>query len=180
VGSIIILALLFRQRRSGFLHELALALFGLYLMAVLDAIFFPILIPENWPTNLNAADTLRALQGVNWRPFYFGSPASSAAYPGANMQRFRWFDIIGNILLTIPLGLGLPYFTRVKTKSILWVALAAGLLFEGTQLLIKLVCGVYYHTVDINDVIWNGLGVLLGFGIFRVGNYMVQQTKLRK
>lgn len=171
---------MFRQRQRGWLHRLLLALFGLYLLAVMDAIFFPILIPDNWPANLNTADTRRALQLVNWRPFYFGSPTSLASYPGANMQRFQWFDIIGNILLTIPLGIGLPYFTRVNNKSILWVALAVGLLFEGTQLLIKLVCGVYYHTVDINDVIWNGLGVLLGFGIFRVGNYMVQQTKLRK
>ena len=169
--------MLFRQRRSGFLHELALALFGLYLMAVLDAVFFPIFIPDNWPASLNTSDTLHALQQVNWRPFYFGSPASSAVYPGANMQRFRWFDIIGNILLTIPLGFGLSYFTRVNTKSILWVALAVGLLFEGTQLLIKLVCGGYYHTVDINDVIWNGLGVLLGYIVYRFLKYIIAKRK---
>jgi glycopeptide antibiotics resistance protein len=166
-----------RQRRRGWLYELLSILFGLYIIAVLDAVFFPIMIPDNWPANLNAADTRRALQQVHWIPFHFGSPISSSAYAEANMQRFRWFDIIGNILLTIPLGFGLTYFVPLKTRAIVWVALAAGIFFEGTQLLIKLVCGVYYHTVDINDVIWNGSGVLLGYIAYRLLKYLVAKRK---
>ncbi|MGV8026554.1 MAG: VanZ family protein [Anaerolineaceae bacterium] len=153
--------------------------FGFYLLAVLDAIFFPILIPANWPANLNTTEIVRALQQVNWHPFYFGPSVSSASYPGANMQRIHWFDIIGNILLTIPLGLGIAYFRRMNLKCALWIALTVGLLFEGIQLIVKLILGVYYHAVDINDVIWNALGVLIGFGIFKLGIYISQSVKLQ-
>ncbi len=166
-----------RQRKRGLLYELLSILFGLYIIAVLDAVFFPIMIPDNWPANLNAADTRRALQQVNWTPFHFGSTIRSSAYPEADIQRFQWFDIIGNILLTIPLGFGLPYFVPLKPRTIVWVALAVGIFFEGTQLLIKLVCGVYYHTVDINDVIWNGSGVLLGYIAYRLLKYLVAKRK---
>lgn len=163
-----------RNHRRGWRHLLVLALFGFYFLAVLDAIFFPILIPENWPANLSATETVRALRQVNWIPLHFGSVADSAAYPGANLRHIQWFDIIGNILLTIPLGLGLSYFRPMLFKRTLWMALAVGLLFEGMQLIIKLILGVYYHAVDINDVIWNALGFLLGYGLFRLGNRYVK------
>lgn len=169
-----------RSRKRGWRHLLVLALFGFYLLAVLDAIFFPILIPENWPANLNTAETVRALHQVNWIPFHFGSVADSAAYPGANLRHIQWFDIIGNILLTIPLGLGMTYFRRMDFKHTLWLALAVGLLLEGTQLIIKLILGVYYHAVDINDVIWNALGVLLGFGIFQMWVYIRRSWESHK
>lgn len=165
---VILITVVYKNRKSGWRHLLALTFFGFYLLIVSDIIIFPILIPENWPANLNVADTLRALQQINWRPFYFDVPASSVAYPGANMRHFQWFDIVGNILLTIPLGLGMAYFTRMNTTRAAWVALAVGSLFEGTQLLIKLTLGVYYHTVDVNDVIWNTLGFLLGYGTFQL------------
>jgi glycopeptide antibiotics resistance protein len=145
-----------RQRRHGWLYELLSILFGLYIIAVLDAVFFPIMIPDNWPANLNAADTRRALQQVNWIPFHFGSPISSSAYAEANMQRFRWFDIIGNILLTIPLGFGLTYFVPLKPRAIVWVAWQLEYFLKEHNCLSTGVRVVYYGRNQ--RLIWNGSG----------------------
>lgn len=170
-----LIIVLYRHRQRGWRYVLVVTLFGFYVLAVVDALFFPILISDDWPANLNTTDILRTLRQVNWVPFHFDTPISSAAYPGANMRRLQWLDIIGNILLTIPFGAGMTYLNRKDFKHALLVGLGLGLLLEGMQLIVKLIVGGYYHTVDVNDVIWHALGFLLGYGIFTLGSHYVKK-----
>ncbi len=69
--------------------------------------------------------------------------------------------------MTIPFGLGISLFYPVRGRRILWLALETGLALEGAQLLIMLVIGPNVHSVDINDVLLNALGVLLGYALYR-------------
>ncbi len=73
-------------------------------------------------------------------------------------------DVVANIILTIPFGFLVSYLSKQKSRRILYWTLAVGLALEGTQLLLNLILGVRYHTVDITDVITNALGFLLGYG----------------
>jgi len=125
--------------------------------------YFPIPIPENWPANLSWHETAAALDRVNLSPLYF------LEFPHRE-STYRWLirDFVINTIMTIPLGYGLGYFRKPGfLKLLLWV-LGIGVVFEGVQILVILITGVFYHTVDINDVIFNALGVLLGWLVYRM------------
>lgn len=137
-------------------------LFGFYILTVVNALYFPIYIWEGWPANLTWSDTLRTLRDVNLSPFYF------LAFSNRPFS-MRWVivDFGLNLLLTIPFGFGIGYFRKPRfLKLCLW-AIGTGLTLEGVQLLFKLGFN-NYHVVDINDVILNGLGVFIGFILFKI------------
>ena len=70
-------------------------------------------------------------------------------------------NIIGNIILLVPLGFLMPLAMKKHhwTKMIL-LAMGSGLLIEILQMLFHV--GIF----DVDDVILNGLGFLLGYGMF--------------
>lgn len=161
-----------RAYKRGWFYLWGTVLFGLYLMMVIAVIFFPIPLPENWPDNLNTTDTIRALKNINLIPFNYRSVYSDSTHT-RNVMR----DVIANILLTIPFGIGECFFNRFNKKQMLYLAILTGLVLEGTQLIIKLISGVYFHTVDINDVLWNAAGVLIGCLIYRALSGLIQMIK---
>lgn len=70
-------------------------------------------------------------------------------------------NIIGNIAFLIPIGFLLPFvFARVDWKKSLVLAILSGMLIELSQVFLHL--GIF----DIDDVILNGLGVMVGFWIY--------------
>jgi glycopeptide antibiotics resistance protein len=161
---------LVRSRKRGGLYLFVLTLFAFYLIALLDIMFFPIPLPENWPKNLSWYDTARALTDINLIPFNFG----------VNSKTFTSFenalgDIVINVLLTIPFGLGICYLLPLRAKQVIFLILATGLALEGFQLLGKLSLGVHYHSVDINDVLMNSLGALLGYILYRFINWLFKK-----
>ena len=68
-----------------------------------------------------------------------------------------------NVLMTIPLGFGLPFIIKVSLKKVMYIGLAVGLLFEMGQLLTALYAGYTFRFVDVDDVIFNFLGTLIGY-----------------
>ncbi|WP_025729437.1 VanZ family protein [Heyndrickxia ginsengihumi] len=78
-------------------------------------------------------------------------------------------NLFGNILLLLPLGLLFPlYFKRISFKSTVITGIIIPLLIEVGQL------GLYLfrmgtRTVDIDDVILNFIGFMLGFYIMKIG-----------
>ncbi len=161
IGLLILTLVIRRCRKRSWSYLLGLALFGLYLLAVIEILFFPIPVPANWPANLTWKETLQSLSQINWIPFNYGP----MFFHLTSLFKFR--DIIANILLTIPFGFGICFLLPLRNKQILLTAVGAGLALEGTQLLMKLSLGVFFHTVDITDVLTNALGVLAGSGLYR-------------
>jgi len=102
---------------------------------------------------------------INLIPFYFGSCFD---YLPALCLR----NIYENILLTIPFGFGISFVMQFKPKNIIWLALAVGFAFELTQLIISLLFRTAFRSVDINDLILNAIGVLLGYGIFKIFGWL--------
>ena len=69
-------------------------------------------------------------------------------------------NLVGNIVLLVPLGLLFPFvYPRITWKKSLFFAIATGLAIETMQAVFQV--GVF----DIDDVILNALGVMLGFWI---------------
>lgn len=72
-------------------------------------------------------------------------------------------NLVGNIILLLPVGLIAPLvFRNITWKKMLGLAIAAGFAIEGMQVILQL--GIF----DIDDVILNGLGVMVGYWIFTI------------
>jgi glycopeptide antibiotics resistance protein len=153
--------ILLRRRRTGPLYLLGVGLFGFYLIGIVNLVFFPILLPPNWPEGVTLEGAQRTFSHVNLIPFYYGDMFT---------LNFRTiiYEIAGNFLLTVPFGFGLPFLARLQAKRMPWLALGVGLTFEITQLALALILGSYARSVDINDVLLNAAGVLFGYGFWRL------------
>lgn len=70
-------------------------------------------------------------------------------------------NLVGNIALLVPVGFLAPLVYRSMTwKKSLALAVVAGLAIEVTQVVLRV--GIF----DIDDVILNGLGVMIGYFVF--------------
>jgi glycopeptide antibiotics resistance protein len=150
-----ILIFLWKQKRDLW-HLFFFAAFGLYLLLVLSGVIFPLapLSPEyaeNFKPNLNLI------------PFYFGR---------CDIPELCVEGAIDNILITIPFGFGISFIARLRAKDFLWLAPLVGLVFEMIQLILSFVFRSAFRATDINDVIFNAVGVWLGYGVFRVFGWL--------
>ncbi len=76
----------------------------------------------------------------------------------------------GNILLFIPLGVFLPVLNRKfnDLSSIFLSGIIGSATVEGLQLLISLILGFNYRTFDVDDIILNTLGTVVGFCLLQL------------
>lgn len=91
----------------------------------------------------------------------------AAAWEEGGREGFK--NIFGNLLLVLPMGVLFPMLSGKKKfwSSFLAVfGLAVGI--ELAQYLIGLIIGYQYRMVDIDDVILNTVGGLIGYGVYRL------------
>ncbi len=75
-------------------------------------------------------------------------------------------DSFLNVIMMIPLGFGLPFVSKINNWSKIFItALLSGLIIEALQFIIALVIskGFTFRFIDIDDVICNFTGVIIGF-----------------
>ncbi len=156
-----LLPALWRTRRS--LSQLFFfSLFWGYLLLVVKLTLFPIYIDparadaQLWQFQFN----------VNLRPLDFSAYFS---------LRAALREAMLNTLMTIPFGILVPLITPVRGWRVLALVVVFGLGFEAAQLGISLMVGFPYRVLDANDVVFNGLGTLTGYVVFRLcaGLYLV-------
>jgi glycopeptide antibiotics resistance protein len=125
-----------------------LSLFMLYLLAVIHLTVFPIHVQTGEWKALAYFE-----QAVNVRPF----------------QQLDKADFTLNILLTIPLGMFLPVILHraIPLLHVCAIGLLTGCLLEGNQYLLR-VTVANDRNVNINDVIANATGVILGYACLRI------------
>ena len=75
-------------------------------------------------------------------------------------------EFLANIVMTIPLGCYVYCWRpRLKSWQLLLIALIPGAIIESAQFVRDLLVG-NHRVADIDDVITNTLGVLVGYGVF--------------
>jgi len=78
-------------------------------------------------------------------------------------------NIVGNIILSLPLGILLPLISKKKSFSNIFVlSVIFAICIELLQLKINLLIGYRYRSVDVDDVILNTLGAIIGCGIYKL------------
>ncbi len=73
-----------------------------------------------------------------------------------------------NILLFVPFGFGLPFITSLRLKKVVVVGVLFSIILELLQLLTGYMAHVTFRVTDINDVVFNTLGVAIGYSVFIV------------
>lgn len=85
-----------------------------------------------------------------------------------------FYNVIGNILLFIPLGFGIPLFFSSKNKigKVILYGSIASLTIEVLQYFTS------RNITDVDDIIFNTLGAVLGFIAFNVIYNLIKNTKI--
>ncbi|MAS35097.1 MAG: hypothetical protein CL610_13890 [Anaerolineaceae bacterium] len=154
-GILIVMLLIMWRRKHSLAYVLCGGIFGVYVLFTLDKTLFPIRIMDEM---LHSGEPMR-LWSLNLIPFNF----DMTFIPHMVVRQ-----IVLNILLTVPFGFGINFVAHVRAKHILWLALAVGLSIETLQLMIGFLLRYLYRVVDVNDVLLNATGVLIGYGTFQV------------
>ncbi len=71
-----------------------------------------------------------------------------------------------NILLLIPFGFGLPFITNLRMKKIIVIGALFSIVIEFLQLITGFMAKITFRIADINDVIFNTVGVAVGYILF--------------
>ena len=71
-----------------------------------------------------------------------------------------------NILLLVPFGFGLPFITSFRMKKIVVIGALFSIVMEFLQLMTGLMAKLTFRIADINDVIFNTVGVAIGYVLF--------------
>jgi len=168
IGLLVILLPFLWQRKHSLAYLVFFSIFWLYLLAVVQAVVFPFAVG----TSVSPAVFRPSL---NLIPFYFGDCPAAPAF----CARMTLESILDNILLTLPFGFGINFIRKVRPKAFLWLAPAVGCGCELAQLIISLVFKSGFRAVDINDAIFNTIGVLLGYALFRAFAWLFLQGTAR-
>ena len=158
----------FYLRKYSFPRILFFIIFYIYLVALISKTLFPIRVSSEYLDSTGIKSGY--FSPINLKPFYFGA---------STRLRLIIYGIVANIFLTIPFGFGINFVARVKAKAFYWIPFAVGLGIEVTQLIISLIIKHYYRVIDINDVIMNAIGVLIGYAFFRIFSIIILNTMKR-
>jgi glycopeptide antibiotics resistance protein len=167
VALLVLTLLLLRREKYSRSYLFLFSLSWIYLLWVLNIIIFPIApLPEVYQ------DAFRLK--TNFTPFDFDV---------CGFRRICLANIVGNVLLTVPLGFGVSFIAKLRLKDIVWLSILVGVVFETLQLIIALIFRSPFRVIDINDFILNGLGVWLGYLLFRIFGFLyvlvTKQLKLQ-
>ena len=161
---LILIAFLIAQwrRKQGGSAIFCSLVFGIYLLYAVQVTFFPIRVAGDF------ADSMRQnsswLSDINLLPFYL----PNGFLENEDLIQFAWVQFASNILLTMPFGFGVNFVGRFRRKDFLWLPFAVGFGIELSQLFINWILGYSYRVVDITDALLNAVGVLIGYGFFRL------------
>ena len=151
-------------RRRGGYYLFFFSVFWVYLLALVSVTVFPIPVGMDGGFQFKSIwqqiDHMYQYSGLNLTPLYFGNCW--------DLPRACVIGIQENILMTIPFGFGMNFIARNRSREFIWLAFGLGLLIESTQFALDLILGGAYRAVDANDVLFNGVGVWIGYGLFLV------------
>lgn len=161
----IVAGFLWVLRRSGHptMRLVCIGLFAFYLAAVTSVVIFPIRVDAEYVEFMRREAVGRPM--VNLVPFrdVFGSNLALG-------------QAAANAVLGFPIGFALPFVTlRADRIALVWGLLTVASI-ELVQLGMNAVYGFGYRLVDINDLMLNAFGVVLGLLAFRAVAFLYRRA----
>lgn len=149
---LIVTLLITSWRGYSYRYQIFLSCFWIYLTILLDLVSFPIYLSGPIVEQRLA---LGPIVRFNLNPFSLGSTVSN----------YTLLLVVLNFLITMPLGFSLPCLLALSRKQMLLIALCVGPLFEMIQLG-GVLLGFADRVIDVQDMLLNSLGVVLGYSLF--------------
>lgn len=144
-------------KKNGLHVYLCNVAFGIYICFLLKVAFFPIPIQNEAVVGLRNASL-----EYNFIPLHsiFNILSENKAFPEIIL-----LQILGNFVMLFPVGVYLPIIFRTcrSAKFMFLILLSIGIIVETTQHILNIMVGFHYRSVDIDDVILNILGGMLGY-----------------
>lgn len=87
-----------------------------------------------------------------------------------SVGRFNFFrQVICNIILFIPLPIIIKInYQKLSNMKVIFVGIISSVVVELIQLIINVVTRYPSHVMDIDDIILNSMGILIGYAIYRI------------
>lgn len=133
--------------RKKIAYYLFATLFCVYLNLLIKKAFFPIF-------TIGARHYTRLIDYINWDV--------------TQLLEYKPYQIVGNILLTFPIGVLLPFVINGKSKMRLGIAVCLSVAIEFVQLGMIGTLHLMDVMFDINDILLNVVGCLLGHFFFLI------------
>lgn len=135
------------ERRTVILHAVMIV----YLTVVISLTFFPLVYVNDGTRTMEKALQLKPFRTIS-NMWQYGS------------DKLKAEQLLGNVLLTLPWGFLLPQILKkTKHRVIPVLILAFTVSIEAMQLILGGILGSYYRMCDIDDVILNFFGGMLGY-----------------
>lgn len=90
-------------------------------------------------------------------------------------------QLVGNILLFVPLGFALPILypkLNLKSINIVIICFFVSLTIELTQLVSGVFIGYNYRSFDVDDLLLNTIGSIIGLLLFKLFSKFLRYSKL--
>lgn len=156
----IVLLLLTNKKIKNYSGYLLILIFSIYLGTILTITFFPLPISK---------DVIILMREQNYLTNNF-IPFASIIHLLKSDSDIILKNILGNILLFLPLGFFVPIIFQKANNliGIFIIGFLFSLLIESTQFLISLSLGFTYRNTDIDDIILNSIGCVIGYFIYKM------------
>ena len=149
---IIVEAILF-IRKVGAKRKVMIGLFVVYITLALSVTLFPIPFQEIYPSGYE----------YNFIPFKSIADSLNAGL------RPALTSVLGNVILTMPFGFLITLLKdNKKFLNVLIFVVAFSFAIELTQHIIGIGIGYRYRNVDIDDLILNTIGGIIGWFIYKI------------
>ena len=143
------------KKKKSFVYLIFFTLFYIYLFKVLDYTLFQfqslLLLKHFMPNLILQGQT--AGKTINLIPLITLTPEDLKTS-------------LLNILLLIPFGFGLPFITNLRAKNIIIIGVLFSIGIECLQLITGFMANITFRIADINDVIFNTIGIAVGYILF--------------
>jgi glycopeptide antibiotics resistance protein len=152
IGILIYLRL---KKKKNFVYLILFTIFYIYLYKVLDYTliqFQSLIILKHYMPGL-ILNGQTANESLNLIPLF-------------NLTSDDLKTSLLNILLFIPFGFGLPFIKNIQMKKVVIVGVLFSITIELLQFITGYMSGITFRVVDVNDVIFNTIGVIVGYILF--------------
>lgn len=147
------------RRRESLFRMTAKLGTAAYIAAVSAVTFFPL------PVQAEVLDFERQMQFLHNQFAVFGSIGPAVA---EGLSSREMLQALANVVMFVPVGILVPILGGAKgvVRRTLLVAAVGGIAIEIGQFTVSWLLGFTYKVTDVDDVILNIAGAILGLGLF--------------
>ncbi|WP_042146935.1 VanZ family protein [Paucisalibacillus sp. EB02] len=168
-----------KSQQFNWMREIIYFLFVLYMSMVVSVTLFPLPLGDFYAVE----SVFRNMNVIPFRTVLLDIKQIGVAYEGDSLFMISLIarNVLGNILLLMPFGFLAPIVWK-KLKSLRYTLLAGGAVSVAIEFLqlLESSLGMVGRITDIDDLIFNVLGTLVGYLIYKLFVFVVSKLNIKR